>query len=898
MTTVDVLEFADLLRRYRVAVGLTQESLAERSGLSTRAISDLERGIYRAPQRNTVRLLAAALDLTEHDRAALENSVSRGRRSLSAAKAGATAIPAAAPTADGRAPISLTVPAPLTALIGREGDVAEAARLLRETGVRLLTLTGPGGVGKTRLSLRVTAELAPDLADGVVSVALAAIRDPALVLPTIAWALGVRDVDDDALASVSAALGERNVLLLLDNFEQVVSAGPSISALLAACPRLVVLVTSREALRLRGERELPVPPLALPADAHRSLDEVARYAAVDLFVQRAQAANSRFALNVENAPIIAEICRRLDGLPLAIELAAALIRLLPPRQLLTRLAHRLRVLVGGARDLPTRQRTMRDTVAWSYELLSVSEQALFDLLSVFEGGCSLEAAEAVSAGANAEDGVDVLQGVIALLGKSLLRARDTADGEARVDMLETVREYGLERLVVTGRDEPVRTAHALYYLSLAEEAEPELRGAGQVEWLVRLDTEQDNVRAALEWTWRRGNVATGLRLAAALGRFWSVRGHLHEGRGWLERLLDRASVDGMVVPAVPTLVRARALNAAGALAWSQGDCARATALCEAGLALYRELDDREGVALALNNLGFVAVDQGDFARATALLTESLDLYRRLDDTWGIAQTLGDLGVVAAQQGDLARATRLLEQSLPLRRQVGDKRGIAVTLSNLGGVAADAGDYRRAEALYQENVTLARALGNKRGIALSLNSLGDVAYAQGDKTRAAALYEDGLILFRELGDTWGMALTLDDLGAIAAERQDYARAAALYEESLLLRCDGSDKQGVSASLQGLARVAAEVGRHAPAARLLGAATALRKAIGTPLPPAERRDYERTEALVRAALDAAAFDEAWAAGSALSPQDAVALGLEAAAPMVIPIGDARAADSETE
>jgi len=898
--TVDSLGFDDLLRQYRVAAGLTQEALAERSGLSTRAVSDLERGIYRAPQRNTVRLLAAALELAEHDRALLAGAVSRGRRASGPVEAGPPAGPPLRGPADGAARIH-ALPIPPTALVGREREAAEAARLLRDAGVRLLTLTGPGGVGKTRLSLSVAADVAPRFPDGVVSLALATVHDPALVPPAIAQVLGLRDAGAaEALESIGAALREKDLLLLLDNFEQIMPAAPAIAALLAACPRLVVLVTSREALRLRGEHELPVPPLALPDRERRAPDELARYAALDLFLQRARAVRPGFDLTVENGPAIAEICRRLDGLPLAIELAAARVKLLPPRTLLARLEHRLQVLVGGARDLPARQQTMRDAIAWSYELLSGVEQALFRLLAVFEGGCTLEAAEAVcgaAAGRDSDgdgDALDVLQGLTALADKSMLRTGDDAAGEARVGMLETVREYGLEQLAAGGQAEAVRRAHAAYYLSLAEEAEPELRGAAQVEWLERLDVEWDNLRAALEWLLRQGDLTNGLRLAGALWRFWLVRGYLSEGRGWLELLLERVAVEGI---AAPVMARAKALNAAGVLAWSQGDYARAVTLCEAALALYRASGDTAGMALSLNYLGFVAADQGESGRATALLTESLHLYRRLSDVWGIAQTLGDLGVVAAQQGDFAEATRLLEESLPLRRALGNKRGIAVALSNLGNVAVDQGDYRRATALFEESVVLARELGNKKGIALSLNSLGDVAGAQGAAARAAALYEESLALFRALGDKWGIALTLDDLGALAAERQDYARAAALYEESLLLRRDGGDRQGVSASLQGLARVAAEVGQYARAARLLGAAAALRDAIGTPRPPAERRDYERTEALVRVALDAAAFDDAWTGGRALSPQDAVALGLEAAALAAIPTGDPRAAVPET-
>jgi predicted ATPase/transcriptional regulator with XRE-family HTH domain len=832
MATVQPRSFGELLKRYRVASGLSQEALAERARLSTRAISDLERGVKQTPRRDTVELLAAALQLSREDYAALEAAVSRRKGPLSAA----------APPAPEQ---SHPLPAQLTPLLGRTQDVAAVAGLLRQEHVRLLTLTGPSGVGKTRLGLEVAAILNADYADGVVLVSLAAIRDPDLVASTIGQTVGLRDAGDRPLREhLAAYLRDKRLLLVLDNFEQVLAAASLVVDLLAACPILKVLVTSRAALRVRGEHEFPVSPLALPDPARRpDVTTLAQNPAVDLFIQRARAVQPDFDLTVANAATVAEICRRLDGLPLAIELAAARVKLLPPEALLARLKRRLQVLTGGARDLPARQHTMRSAIAWSYDLLEAREQRLFRRLAVFAGGGTLEAVAAVC-GAGAPGGSttwdgDILDGLASLMDKSLLRrvaGQPRSGSEPRFGMLETIREYGLACLAAAGEMPALQGGHATYFLTLVEDAAPRLIGAGQVAELARLEDERDNLRAALRWALDSGEVELGLRLAVALWPFWWVRGHLSEGRRWLEGLLVRAARGEGTAPVAPS-ARAGGLNWAGALAASQGDYRRAVELSEEGLALCREIGDRSGSAFALNSLGTVAQYQGDYERAAAFFADSLALYQELGDRWGRALVLNNLGAVAHYQGDNVRATALYEQSLAIARELGEQWRIATALDNLGEVAHDHGDYERMALLSEESLALRRELGDVWGIADSLNSLGLVMREWGNYERATALYEECLTLYRHVGDRWGSAVCLEGLAAVASAQ----------------------------------------GQPERAVRLVAAAAALREAIGAPLSPADQAGYDRTVADLRATLGADPFAAAWALGRTL-PLEQVATGAD--------------------
>jgi predicted ATPase len=726
---------------------------------------------------------------------------------------------------------SANLPVQRTGFVGREKETASLKELLLRQNVRLVTVTGPGGIGKTRLALQVANGLGERFPGGVYFVPLSSLNDPGLIASMIVQTLGIREAGgQSALEILKRNLQDSSCpprLLLLDNFEHLVQAAPTVADLLASGPNLKILVTSRGALHVYGEHEFPVPPLALPdSQSKLSVEVLSRCPAVALFGQRAVAAKPDFELNQENALIVAEICTRLDGLPLAIELAAARVKVLSPSLMLTRLASRLQLLTGGARDLPQRQQTLRAAIDWSYDLLSAAEQKLFRRLSVFVGGCNLEGVEAVC-DAKADLDLDLLDGMASMVDKSLAQQVEPAKGESRFVMLDTIREYALEKLEASGEQPLTKRAHAAYCLVLAEEDATEESGAQAVEWQERFALEHDNFRAGLDWLTETGDAEWGLRLGTALFRFWEIREYLAEGRDSLRKLLKLAGA------AAPTKARARALFAAGVLAGGQGD----------------------------------------YASADALLSESEDIARQLGDKMGVAVSLNALGVLACDRGDVAIARTLFEEGLVLWRELGDQKAVARALSNLANVLKVQRDYDRARALHVECLSIFQGLGDRTGVAWSLNYQGDVARDRGDTAAARKLYEQGLGIFRELGDRWGIAGTLADLGSLAREQGNYSAAHSLYAESIKLFQELDHKRGIARLLECSACSAAAQREAERSLRLAGAAAALRQNIGAPLTPAEQAKLEASLQAARKTLTDMVGNNAWLEGWALPVEKAI-------------------------
>lgn len=780
------------------------------------------------------------------------------------------------------------LPTNLTSLVGREQEAEAVRALLQQPDVRLVTLTGTGGIGKTRLGLEVGARLLDQFPAGVCFVPLASVSHAELVLPALVHVLGLAQTQsshqhDRDQEHLHAFLREKRFLLILDNFEHVISAAPELTDLLAACPRLKLLVTSRAVLHVQGEQEFAVPPLAVPKHTHLpAVELLAQYAAVNLFLQRARAIKPDFAMTRANLQAIATICVHLDGLPLAIELAAARIKLLPPPALLQRLTHPLEVLTTGARDVSPRQQTLRNTLAWSYNLLEDGEQRLFRELAVFVGGCTLEAIEVVHRAMTGE-AQPVLDRVASLIDKSLLLPTEHEGEELRLLMLRTIREYGLELLGAAGEADLTRQAHANYYLALAEQARPEYGGAQQALWLDRLEREHDNLRAALQWSLEHmaaredeTSATLALRLGIALRRFWLVHAHVQEGRAFLERALA-ASVD------IPPPIRAQALLAAANLVIAMNDYARAETLSQEALALCRQLGDQAGAAFSLHLLGGALWVRGNLKDGRTLIEESLALFRSLGDLDQIAWALSQLGMIESSRGEYDKARVLFEESLALHRNMNHQRGIAFTAVRLAqALFASQSAPATVDALLEEGLALSSALGDKDSLAYTHALRGQIALSQGDLTSAHSLLEESVQLYRGVGSQHGMAEALAQLARVDMAQGNWAAAQARYEESLALGKALSHAGLCAHCLEGLARLAVEQGTFTRAAQLWGEAEALRQSVGAPLPPIERAEYDCAVALAQSHLDEAAFASAWNLGRALVPSPVAAAPQETPAP----------------
>jgi predicted ATPase/transcriptional regulator with XRE-family HTH domain len=759
--TSEQTQFGTLLRRYRTAAGMTQEALAARAQLSARTIADLERGISRIPRHDTLELLLEALCLTAQQRALLLATVRPEMRTP-------------APQVRSLSP----PPLPPTALIGREQEMMQALTFLQRDGVRLLTLTGPSGVGKTRLGIELAQGLGERFEDGVVFVALAPLRDPSLLPATLAQALGLRESPEGQVSEqVQAYMQEKQLLLVLDNFEQIRQAAPFIADLLATCPRLQFLVTSRAPLHIRGEQELAIAPLALEA-------------AVALFRARAQEVRQEKDYVWSD---VAAICEQVDCLPLAIELAAMHVKVLSLPLLLERLSSRLALLSEGAQDLPERQHTLQSAIAWSYELLTAPQQRCFRALGVFLGGWTLPAAEAVcwQKGLLARD--EVLMALAALIDQSLVSAESSMGGAPRFSMLETLREFALECLRATGEEEQTRRRHAIYF---DKRVEPVTWPAQETQ-AVELLQDYPNVRAALHWAVKQREIALGLKLAVHFGPLLFIHGQTSEASAWLDQML---ALDA-VAQAAPLALRLSALFGTARLAMSRGH----------------------------------------WEQATALSQEMLHL--------------------AGRSGNCASKS--------------------LALATLGSIAQARGENKQASAYFRESYTQAKLSGDSRALGLARLNLAESARLQGDLEQARELLEGALSEARATGFAWGVATTLTLLGHLAREQQDYPMARARYQESLGLYRQLRNPTYTAWCFEGMAALDCAEHHYERALQLCAAAEALRQKEQTPLPPAEQEPFDQTIKAARAALSEVTFSETWAAGAALTQDEAITFALSSLA-----------------
>ncbi len=774
-----------------------------------------------------------------------------------------------------RAATTGNLPLQLSSFIGREKQMADLKELLARN--RLVTLTGAGGSGKTRLAIETARELPETPRDGVWLAALSQLTDETLLPKTVAAALGVSEEPNRTVTeTLIDHLNGKELLLILDNCEHLVAAcADLVDLFLRTHPQIRVLATSRQGLGITGEAVYRVPPLALPDPGARlGLHELAAIESIRLFAERGRSVRTDFALTEENAPAVVQVCRRLDGIPLALELAAARVEVLTAEEIAGRLDDRFRLLTTGGPTSQAQHKTLRALIDWSHDILTEPERVFLRRLAVFAGGWTLDAAESVCSGDGIE-GWEVLDLLSCLVAKSLVEmdvdgGRGT--GRARYRMLETIREYARDRLRESGERPAVRRRHRDYYVALAEEAESELTGSDQATWLARLQAEHDNLRAACAaCTGEDGGIELGLRLVGALGRFLQVRGHWSEGRRLFATFLDAPGGGSR------TAARGKTLNWAGNLAYMQGDSSQARVFHEVSLEIRRELGDEEGVAETLSNMGNVAFMQGRPDAARAFFKESLEIRRELDDRRGIAVSLNNLGVIAERQGDYPDALRFFEESLEIERELGDRWGIALSLNNVGLLAARIGDHAKALGYYEECLRIARELGDQSCIAQALNGLATLSLRQDDPKRAWDFFAEALAIQRALGNQWGIAESLNNLGYVAVKLGEHAEAGRLHAESLTLARELGSQPGIAMSLGAFGMLARSLGAPRRAARLYAVSQAMRKEIGVPIPSDERQELEDDLAMMRRELGEDVFATEWAAGKEMTVEQAIEYAL---------------------